>query len=67
MRLRIDGKDIRDLSIDQIGAALQQIASELSIRGNDMSNGVSTCRKLLWAFDEVEESARVLRKIEVGQ
>lgn len=32
MGLKIDGKDISELSLDQIGATLQQIAEELTAR-----------------------------------
>jgi len=32
LNLYIDGKPIQDLSLDQIGAAIQQIADELSAR-----------------------------------
>jgi len=64
MKLSIDGKDIREMSIDQIGSTLQQIASELNVRGNAADTSASVSRKLLWAFDEIEESARVLRKIQ---
>lgn len=61
MTLRIDGKNIKDLSLDEIGATLQQIASELSIRGN--APGVSRRDEVvtLWAFNELETVGQALR------
>jgi hypothetical protein len=61
MRLHIDGRLIETMSIDEIGATLEQIASELSIRGNAPNVSKSTSATLLWAFDRIEETARVLR------
>ena len=61
MDLKIDGKSLRAMSIDEIGATLQQIASELSIRGKRGTID-STCKVLLLAFNEVEEAVRTLRR-----
>ena len=62
MRTLIDGKDLRDLSVDQLAAALQAIASELSVRGNEVEREERLRSRLLWAFDRIDETARMLRR-----
>lgn len=65
MKLTINGKDIREMSVDQIGATLQQIASELSIRGNDVHAFPDHYARvtLLWAFEKAVETGDVLRRM----
>lgn len=61
MTLRIDGLDIRAMSADQIGATLERIASELSVRGNDMTLPEGQRARYLWVFERAEEAGRALR------
>jgi hypothetical protein len=63
MTTRIDNHKLDEMSIDQIGAALQAIASELSIRGNGPDNLGTPKRTYLWAFERIEETARALRRL----
>jgi len=61
---RIDGAKLSDLSIDQIGAALQAIADELSIRGNGPDNLGKPKQAYLWAFDKLQEVGTTLRRLD---